>query len=69
MLKLTRRIGQDEYLYLVDDEKKPIARIELLERRGNQVTIGIEAPQNVQVLRDELVRSDVQMEYDTYLNR
>jgi carbon storage regulator len=48
MLILTRRIG--ETLIVGDDVK-----ITVLAVRGNQVRIGIDAPKDVEVLREELV--------------
>ena len=47
MLILTRKIG--EGIILGDD-----IRIAILEIRGKQIRIGIEAPQNVVVLREEI---------------
>ena len=47
MLILTRKIG--EGIILGDD-----IRISILEIRGKQIRIGIEAPQNVVVLREEI---------------
>ena len=47
MLILTRKIG--EGIILGDD-----IRIAVLEIRGKQIRIGIEAPQNVVVLREEI---------------
>ena len=47
MLILTRKIG--EGIILGDD-----IRISIMEIRGKQIRIGIEAPQNVVVLREEI---------------
>lgn len=47
MLILTRRVG--ETLMIGDDVK-----ITILGRNGNQVRIGIEAPKNVGVYREEI---------------
>lgn len=47
MLILTRKIG--EGIFLGDD-----IRISVLEIRGKQIRIGIEAPTNVVVLREEI---------------
>ncbi|PYZ61164.1 carbon storage regulator CsrA [Providencia rettgeri] len=47
MLILTRRVG--ETLNIGDDVK-----ITILGRNGNQVRIGIEAPKNVGVYREEI---------------
>ena len=47
MLILTRRSGEG---IRIGDEIKVV----LIEIKGNQVRIGIEAPQNIQVHRDEI---------------
>lgn len=47
MLILTRKIG--EGIFLGDD-----IRISVLEIRGKQIRIGIEAPTNIVVLREEI---------------
>jgi carbon storage regulator len=47
LLILTRKIG--EGIILGDD-----IRISIMEIRGKQIRIGIEAPQNVVVLREEI---------------
>ena len=47
MLVLTRKL--DESIIINDD-----IRITVLNIRGNQVRIGVEAPQSVMVLREEL---------------
>lgn len=52
MLILTRRIGES----LVIDEDIVVRVIEI---KGTQVRLGIEAPENVQILREELVKRDV----------
>uniref|UniRef100_A0A7C5EVK9 Translational regulator CsrA n=1 Tax=Desulfobacca acetoxidans TaxID=60893 RepID=A0A7C5EVK9_9BACT len=49
MLILTRKIG--EGLFIGDD-----IRITILEVRGKQIRLGIEAPANVVVLREEIYR-------------
>lgn len=49
MLILTRRMG--EGLFIGDD-----IRITVLEIRGRQIRLGIEAPANVVVLREEIYR-------------
>ena len=67
MLKLQLRGETDESIYLVDDEGKPIAKIQVLERRGNQVGIGITARRETKILRNKLVESEKIMEYDAYL--
>jgi carbon storage regulator len=46
---LTRKIG--EGLFIGDD-----IRITILEVRGKQIRLGIEAPANVVVLREEIYR-------------
>lgn len=49
MLILTRKLG--EGLFIGDD-----IRITVIEIRGKQIRLGIEAPQNVVVLREEIYR-------------
>jgi carbon storage regulator len=49
LLILTRKIG--EGLFIGDD-----IRITILEVRGKQIRLGIEAPANVVVLREEIYR-------------
>jgi len=51
MLILTRRIG--EKLTIGDDTE-----IAILDIKGNQVCIGITAPQDVLILREELLAND-----------
>ena len=51
MLVLTRRVG--EALLIGDDVK-----ITLLEIKGNQVRIGIDAPKSTTILRDELEKRE-----------
>ena len=51
MLVLSRRIG--ETLLIGDDIKVTVLNI-----TGNQVRIGIAAPQEVQILREEIVGTD-----------
>ena len=48
MLVLTRTVGEDGIL-IGDD-----VRVVLLKRRGNAIQIGIEAPKEIPVLREEL---------------
>lgn len=48
MLILTRRIG--ERIFINDTEIK----IQILEVKGNQVRIGIDAPKEVVILREEV---------------
>ena len=49
MLILTRKSG--EGLYIGDD-----IRVTILEIRGKQIRLGIEAPANVVILREEIYR-------------
>lgn len=49
MLILTRKLG--EGLFIGDD-----IRITVIEIRGKQIRLGIEAPQSVVVLREEIYR-------------
>lgn len=48
MLVLTRRVGEE--IVIGDD-----IRVTVLEVRGQQVRLGIVAPQSVRVLREEIV--------------
>jgi len=52
MLILTRRIGEN--LIIGDDVK-----ILILSQKGNQIRIGIEAPKEVAVMREELYNRGV----------
>jgi carbon storage regulator len=54
MLVLSRREG--EALILNTSDGEIVVSIELLQ--GRQVKVGIEAPQSVRVLRDELVEDN-----------
>lgn len=51
MLILTRRVG--ETLYIGDD-----IQVAVLDIRGNQIRIGIEAPRGVNIAREELLVDD-----------
>ena len=51
MLVLTRRIG--ETLRIADD-----ILVTIVEVKGNQVRLGIDAPADVSVLREELAQPD-----------
>ena len=51
MLVLTRRIG--ETLRIADD-----ILVIIVDVKGNQVRLGIDAPADVTVLREELVQTD-----------
>ena len=51
MLVLTRRIG--EALRIADD-----ILVTIVDVKGNQVRLGIDAPADVTVLREELVQLD-----------
>ena len=51
MLVLIRRIG--EILRIADD-----ILVTIVEVKGNQVRLGIDAPADVSVLREELVQPD-----------
>ena len=68
MLKLSVRAGSNEALYLTDKETgEPIAKIQLLENRGNQVSVGITALKKTGILRNKLVDSEKQIQYDRFL--
>ena len=51
MLILTRRL--DESIIIDDDIK-----IKVLGIRGNQISIGIEAPEEIVIVREELLEED-----------
>jgi len=53
MLALTRRVG--EVIYIGDN--KEIA-VKVMRVNGNQVSIGIEAPKEVCIIREELIIRD-----------
>jgi len=63
MLVLTRRIGEQLFIYPSDDEPPEMTvaelfaggqiAIEVLEVKGMQVRIGIDAPKQLTILRDD----------------
>lgn len=55
MLVLTRRLG--EQLLIGDD-----TLVEVLEIWGSQVRLGVTAPADVKILRDELLEDDDQVD-------
>lgn len=57
MLILTRRIGES----LIIDED---ILVRVIEVKGSQVRLGIEAPDDVQILREELVDREGGHPYD-----
>ena len=57
MLILTRRIGET---FIIGDD----IEVAVLGIKGNQVHIGIEAPQDVLILREELLANDNDEEFD-----
>jgi carbon storage regulator len=61
MLVLTRKIG--EKIRIPDRN----VLIKVMEIRGNQVRIGINAPESVRILRGELVRQNDEARTDTGL--
>lgn len=58
MLVLTRKVGErivvGDYIYIT-----------VLEVRGNRIRIGLEAPADVLILREEIVAHDPRMVDDT----
>ena len=56
MLVLMRRVGEDVYLSVKqDDGTKNDIRLTVSKISGKQVTLGIEANNNVKILRTELL--------------
>ena len=53
MLILTRREGES---LIVELDGKPV-KVLVQETKGNQVKIGIDAPKEVQILREELKKA------------
>jgi carbon storage regulator len=49
-LILTRHAGQNETILIGDD-----VEIHFLSQKGNQIKIGIDAPKDVEILRNELL--------------
>ena len=57
MLKLTRRIG--ETVFIGDDIK-----VTVLGFKGTRINIGIQAPQDYRILREELLANDNGEDWD-----
>ena len=55
MLILTRRPGESLIIKLPTGEK---IKVTVLGVKGNQVRIGTDAPENIAILREELLESD-----------
>ena len=55
MLVLSRKKSERISLMLPNGE---VVRIVVVDTRGDKTRIGIEAPQNVKILRDELLPTD-----------
>jgi len=57
MLSLMRRVGknQNETIVFFDDDGTAIAELSLVEKRGEQVTIAINAQKKIIVKRNELL--------------
>lgn len=55
MLVLMRRVGEDIFLTVNEDGKENNIRLTVSKISGSQVTLGIEANQNVKILRTELI--------------
>jgi len=53
MLVLTRRVGE---VICIGDNKE--IAVKVLRVNGNQVSIGIEAPKEVSIIREELILRD-----------
>jgi sRNA-binding carbon storage regulator CsrA len=50
-----RRVGEDIFLTVNEDGKENNIRLTVSKISGSQVTLGIEANQNVKILRTELI--------------
>lgn len=61
MLILTRRIGQS---IMIGDE----VNVSILAARGNQVRIGIKAPKDISVYREEIYQRVQHEKYETQSN-
>lgn len=57
MLVITRRVG--EMVQIGDD-----VEVRILAVHGNQVRIGIEAPKDMRILREELIGRDQPVDYE-----
>ena len=55
MLILTRRVGESIIIELPTGEQ---IKVVVLGTKGNQVRIGTDAPDNIQIMREELLESD-----------
>jgi len=55
MLVLSRKVGES---LIIDGDIK----VKILEVRGNRIRIGIEAPPDVNIVRDELLDRDTKIE-------
>lgn len=67
MLVLTRRIGETLYIDLSDsvDPSTPVGElfaksmeVTVLDMNGNQVRIGVEAPKELRIVRQELLSEE-----------
>lgn len=69
MLKISLREDSSEAFYMLDDKGKPLAKVQLLEKRGNQQGIGITALKQIKILRNKqhLIDSNSQKSYDQIL--
>ena len=54
MLVLTRRIGETLYVGQKGRKEEILAKVHILGSKGNQIRIGIEAPEDVWVHRKEI---------------
>jgi carbon storage regulator len=55
MLVLTREAGQEPYNSILIG---PDIRVIIIQARGTKVRVGIEAPESVKIMREELVPPD-----------
>jgi len=54
MLVITRKIGQKLYITVPGYEQEIV--VELVSRRGDSVRVGVDAPQEFRIFREELIK-------------
>lgn len=59
MLVLKRRIDDQIFIY-GQGQAEPLITITIVSIKGNDVRIGIEAPDSMKILRDDLAEADAQ---------
>jgi len=56
MLSLSRY--PNESIFLFDEKDNPIAEIKINSHKGSQISVGIQAPRSVGIVRAELLTSE-----------